>query len=126
MIDVFHQLSTGLALGGGLFGALFGGGMQLVILVVWCIIVGYPFYVMATRMGHASPWFAFIPILNIVLWVQMADLEIWWVILCIICFPLYIWPAMKICEKIGKPSWIGILMIIPCVNIVVPYYMAFG
>ena len=123
MIETLHHLSSGFA--ANMFGAMFGG-MQLVIWLVAMLIFGYPFYVIATRQGHATPWFAFIPILNIVLLVQLADLEIWWVIVCLLCGIVVIWPVMKICEKVGKPSWIGILMIVPCVNIFVPYYIAFG
>lgn len=102
------------------------GGVYLVIWLVAFEIFMYPFYVIATRLGHATPWYAFIPILNLVLLVQLADLEIWWVIVCLLCgFPI-IWPLMKICEKIGKPNWVGILVIVPCIGVFVPYYMAFG
>ena len=127
MLETLHHFSNSFAaFGTGLLGAGMFGGMQLVFMVIGLLIFGYPFFVIATRLGHATPWFAFIPILNFVLLVQLADLEMWWVIVCIICFPVYIWPIMKICEKIGKPSWIGILTIVPCIGIFVPYYMAFG
>jgi len=29
-------------------------------------------------------------------------------------------------EARGKPSWWGILMIVPCVNLIVPGYLAFA
>jgi|ERR1035438_4284632 hypothetical protein len=127
MLETLLHLNTSFAANDAspMFGAMFGGIYLLFWLVAFLVIM-YPFYVIGTRLGHATPWFAFIPILNIVLLVQLAELEIWWVIVCILCGPVYIWPVMKICEKVGKPSWIGILMLVPCVNVFVPYYIAFG
>lgn len=32
---------------------------------------------------------------------------------------------MKIAETLGKPGWIGLLMLVPVVNLLVPPYLAF-
>jgi hypothetical protein len=126
MLDIFHHLFSGFAVDGSVFGFAAFGMAQLVGIVIGHLITGYPLFVMATRLGYANPWFGFIPILNLVMLVQLADLEIWWVIVCLFCwFPIG-YPGMKLAEKVGKPSWVGILLFVPCVNVICLYYMAFG
>jgi hypothetical protein len=37
---------------------------------------------------------------------------------------IIIW--MAVAERRGKPSWVGLLMLVPFVNILVPGYLAFS
>lgn len=121
MIDVLHTLSAGY---GSILGLLTGGLMGPVSLLVACLIMGYPLYVLGQRANHATPWFGFIPILNIVLLVQLADLEIFWVILCFIPF-VGLYPWYKVAEKQGKNGLVVLGFFIPCIGIFVPYYIVF-
>jgi hypothetical protein len=86
-------------------------------------------YFMAQRAGTGNGWFAFIPILNVILLLQIADKPVWWILL--FCIPLVnlviaalVW--MGAAEATGKASWLGLLMFIPGVNLVVLGYLAFA
>jgi len=35
-------------------------------------------------------------------------------------------PAWRICQRIGYPGWMGILIIVPMVNLVFLYFIAFA
>ena len=99
------------------------------------MIIGYVYMavclmIIANKTGHTeNSWFAWIPILNIILMLQVADKPIWWIILLLIplvniVMGIIIW--MAIAEARGKESWWGILMIIPVVGLIVPGVLAFS
>lgn len=103
------------------------GGLGIGVMFMY--IVAYlaftiPMFKIAQKLGHANPWFAFVPILNIVQLIQMTDLEMWWVIVCLLCGIAIIWPFMKLAGKLGKEEWMGILLIVPCINIILMWMWA--
>ncbi|MDI9639639.1 DUF5684 domain-containing protein [Kamptonema cortianum] len=105
-----------------------GFGMMLVYIVVASIVFGIPFFVIATKVKEDPPWFAFIPILNLVLLLKIARKEMWWIILFLIPFVNLIATIivmMAVAERTNKPNWWGILMIVPCLNVLVPFILAF-
>src|ERR1019366_10316382 len=88
------------------------------------ILMAIPLYVMGQKTGSDNPWFAFVPILNIVLMLDIADKDLWWIILCLIpcvniIIAIIVW--MGIAEAMEKPSWLGILMLVPGVNFILPF-----
>jgi uncharacterized membrane protein len=106
-------------------------------LMIFFLIVGVAAYVytslalqtIAKKTNTENAWWAWVPILNIVLMLNIAKKPIWWFILCLIPFVniiiiIIVW--MAIAEARGKPSWWGILLIIPVVNIIVPGYLAWA
>jgi len=83
----------------------------------------------AKKTNTENPWLAWIPIANIFLAANIAKKPMWWAILCLV--PIVqivagIVLAIGIAEARGKESWMGILMIIPGVNLVVLGYLAFS
>lgn len=103
------------------------GGLGIGMMVMYAVFylaLTYPLFLIAKKLGHDNPWFAFVPILNVVMLVQLADLEIWWVIVCLLCGIAIIWPMMKLAGKLGKPEWMGILAVVPCVNIIILWMWA--
>lgn len=118
-------------------GLLFGFGLLMIAVVA---IVGIGVYVygslatmtLAKRIGTKNPWLAWIPVANIYLISQMAGMP-WWPILFLIgCFIpgigflfaialavfFYIW-FWKIFEKVGRPGWWILLLLIPAVGQIV-------
>ena len=105
-------------------------------LFIFCIfiLVMYVYHAMAlqtiaTKTSTENPWFAWIPILNIILMLNIAKKPIWWIILCLIPLVnivviIIVW--MGIAEARNKPNWWGILMIVPPVNFIVPGYLAWS
>lgn len=86
-------------------------------------------YLIAKKLGEDNAWFAFIPILNLWLLVEMAG-EDWWYML-LMFLPIanifvygYLW--WQIADQRDKPPWIGLLCIIPCVNLFAMGFLAAG
>ena len=110
------------------------------IMGVWGIImliVFAPIYIYfaltlmttAKKLNVNNAWFAWIPILNIVLMLQCAGLSPWLFLLMFVPFAniiIMIFAYMKIAERRGFESWLGILMIVPVANIIIPGYLAWG
>ena|ERR1700678_734261 len=100
----------------------------IVALAVY-VVMALPLYVMATKKGSQNAWFAFVPILNGLLFVELAGKEWWWILLmlvpCINVFVgVYLW--MEVAVAMDKPSWVGLLILVPGLGILVPYYLAFA
>jgi Family of unknown function (DUF5684) len=112
--------------------AVFFGGF----LVIFCflVLVLYVYHALAlqtiaTKTNTENPWFAWIPILNIILMLNIAKKPIWWIILCLIplvniAILIVVW--MGIAEARSKPNWWGILVIVPGANLIVPGYLAWS
>lgn len=85
-------------------------------------------FVIAYKSRHPLSWLAFVPLANAWLLCDMADKPLWWLVLLfvpwvdIVVYAL-IW--MAIAENTNKEPWLGILMVIPLVNVAVACYMAF-
>ena len=108
----------------GMFMGVVGLAIGVVIYALFCL----PLQVIAGKTNTPNGWFAWIPILNVVLMCKIAGKPIWWLILMLvplINFAIIVIVWMKIAEKIGKPGWIGLLMMVPGVQLLVPVYLAF-
>lgn len=113
-----------------------GGGGGIAFLFTLIIQIGiYLFFayclkVIADKTGNSeNSWWAWIPIIQVLLMLQIAAKPLWWIILFfipIVNIVIAIIVMMAIAEKRGKPSWIGILVIVPLVNIFILPYLAFS
>jgi len=101
----------------------------LIFVIAVYVLSAYPIYVMGQKTDSDHAWFAFVPILNLVLLLEIAGKDLWWLILFLIpCIGLIVWIIvwMAVAEEMDKPSWVGVLMLIPVVSFFVPFYLAFG
>ena len=105
--------------------------LMIGILIASIVLLGYPLYVIAQKQGHPSPWWAFVPIVQAVLFMQLGDQNPWLLLLALIpilgaliilVLSLIAW--MRIAEKQGFPGWYGLLTLVPLVGIAVPFYLA--
>jgi hypothetical protein len=120
------------------------------ILAIWMVMIGVmaclmiPVYIymafalmtIANKVGEPNSWLAWIPIANLYLMVKVADENPWLMLLyfaglipfvgslIVIGVNIYIW--MKIAERRGFPNWVGVLIIVPLANLVVPGYIAWA
>lgn len=106
-----------------------GGGPVLILWAAMYVYFAFSLMTIANKTGTENSWFAWVPILNIILMLQIADKPIWWIILLLIPFvniviAIMLW--MAIAEARGFPSWWGVLLIVPFVGIIVPGYLAFA
>lgn len=115
----------------GLGLAIFGG---ILLFVLVFVLICYVFMAIclskiAKKTQTENSWFAWVPILNIILMINIAKKPTWWIIMFFIplvniIFSILVW--MEISKKLGKPEWLGVLMIIPLANLIVPAYLAFS
>jgi hypothetical protein len=120
----------------GLAAMLFGG-----VMLVFTIVIGLGSYIycglalmkIAKRLNHENAWFAWIPILNLVLMFQLGEQNP--VLLLLLLIPgvgavvvgvLTIIASMKICEKRGYDKMLGLLSLIPVANYVLFGILAWG
>lgn len=113
-------------------------------MIIPMIIIGIISYVfmalalmkMAEKTKTPNGWLAWIPIANLYLMTQIAKVP-WWTMLllflgfipvlgAILAIVITIWWWMKIAERLDRPNWWGLMMLIPIVNYVFVYLLAWG
>ena len=121
---------------GGVMALLFGGVMIFVSIVIGLgsyIYCSLALMKLAKRMNHENAWYAWIPILNMVLLFQLGEQNP--VLLLLLLIPgigalvvgiLAIIALMKICEKRGYDKALGLLSLIPIANYVLLGILAWG
>lgn len=105
--------------------AMFGWGLVGIIIYIF---TAYCLYHIAKKTNTPNEWWAYVPILNIVLILQIARLSLWWLIALLIPYVnlavmAYVW--WKIAEERRRPGWWGLLMLIAPVNLVMIWLLAF-
>lgn len=111
--------------------AILGGLMLFFVffaLVIY-VYVALALQTIANKTNTENAWFAWIPILNLILILAIAKKPIWWIVLFLIPIAnivVGILTWMAVAEARGKPNWWGILMIIPVVGLIVPGYLAWS
>ena len=123
--------------GSALF-ALVGAAAAFMAVFFLAVYVYSAFAFMAiAKRNHTGPlWFAWVPVLNLVLLLKIAKIDWQWIFAILIgIIPvlgkwlvmagiIYVW--WQVCKKMHKPEWYAILMIVPIVNLVVLGYLAWG
>ena len=109
----------------GAAGAGIGLGMMVVYAAIY-LIFGFLIMRLADKMGEQNSWWAFIPILNYCLIAKMAGKEWFWGLLVLIpCVNLIgIYYFYLIAEKRGKPPISCLLLFIPLVNMGYIWWLA--
>jgi hypothetical protein len=105
------------------------GLVVLVICLAFYVYFSLAVMTIAKKTHTENGWMAWIPIINWLLWVNIAKKPVWWFVLFFIPLAnivilIIVW--MGIAEARGKPSWWGILTIIPLVQLIVPGYLAWS
>ena len=108
-------------------------GIAVLIILLLCVAF-YAYFAIclqtiANKTSTENAWWGWVPILNILLMLNIAQKPLWWILLVLIPFvniviTILVW--MAIAEARSKPNWWGILMILPLLNVVVPGYLAFS
>jgi len=120
----------------GITALLFGGAMLFVSIVIGVgsyIYCSLALMKIAKRLNHENAWYAWIPILNMVLLFQLGEQNP--VLLLLLLIPgigalvigiLSIIALMKICEKRGYDKALGLLVLIPVASYVLLGILAWG
>lgn len=122
-------MATDAAVGLGIF----AGAMSIFYLIfglgsyIWLAIC---LYKIAQKQNAENPWFAWIPILNLVLMLEIAKKPMWWIVMFLIPIANIVFAIMLYVEflkVLGKPTWWVVLMIlVPFAYHVIFGILAFG
>jgi len=107
----------------------------LLLVLVFYLLNSYLLYRIGRKLGYAHSWYAWVPILNVYMMVDLSykDTSTWFLMIIIFMFLcgivstimlIIVW--MNIAERCGKDSWWGILTIIPIANFVAMYVIGSG
>jgi len=104
------------------------GMVYLLIFLVTYLYFAVVLMVLAKKTNTENAWWAWIPVLNLLLFLNVARKPLWWILLLFIplvniVVAILVW--MEIAKLRGKPDWIGILVIVPVIGPFVPAYLAF-
>lgn len=118
-------------------------GFMLLIVLAGYIYVSLCLYLIAKKTAIPHPWMAWIPLVNLWTFVAAAGREWWWLAIIAalsalslisvvgIIFGLlnlaaiiYLW--ICITENVGKNKWLGLLMLVPIVNLIFLAILAFS
>lgn len=103
--------------------------VHVILGVLSYLYVAICLYLIATKTGEDNAWFAFVPILNLVLILSISGKPIWWILLLFIPFVNIVILAlifMGMAQARGKSPWLGLLALIPGVNLGYFGYLAFS
>lgn len=127
---------------GSLLG-LIGGASALAFagIYITAIIISLATYIysaitlkkVADKLGHPKSWFAWVPVLNIILKFQLGEQNPWLILLglipivgSVVIMVLTVIVTIKICEKLGHEKLLGLLTLIPIGAIVLWGILAWG
>jgi hypothetical protein len=114
------------------------GGAAFFAEFLWlflCLIAVFYIYAavcvmkIAEKTNTPDAWWAWVPILNVVLLIKIAGKPLWWILLLIIplvnlIILILVWIA--VCEARQKSPALVIGLLLPVVNLVVLGYLAFS
>lgn len=109
-----------------------GIGLLLAYLVFMVLIYVYTslcLQAIAKKLGSKNGWWAWIPILNVLLMFELAGKPLWWFLLLFIplvniVIAVIAW--MEIAKRRGKSAAYGILMLLPLINFICMGILAFS
>jgi hypothetical protein len=110
-------------------GGSYFSGIPLLFMVATYFYWSFCQFTIAKKLGHSSPWWSFVPLLNIYQIVQMANKQWYWFLLFFIPFvSLATWPMawVEIAKARNKPAYWGVLMLIPFINLISLVILAVG
>jgi len=111
--------------------AMAGGTFIFFLLICLAVYVYTALAVqtIAEKTNTDNSWLAWIPIANLILLLNIAKKPVWWIVLCLIPLVniiIFIMVWMAVAEARGKPSWVGVLLIVPVLGALMPGYLAWA
>ena len=124
----------------GKFPVALGFGILVAILlfvVLFYFLFTFPRYKIALKLNTQPAWLAWIPLVHYYLMCKMANRPYWILLVYGLVFipfigiifaiislfvTIYIW--VGIIKALGRPAWMGVLIIVPLVNLIFIWYLA--
>ena len=117
--------------------SLMGLGISfLVIFLAMYVYAALALQTIAKRLNNEKAWLAWIPIANIYLITQLVGIPGWWTLIVFAQIIPFVgalaflgvmgWILWLLAEKLNHPGWMGLLLLVPVVNLVVLWMLAWG
>lgn len=112
-------------------------GILILILIAFYIYTALVLSAIAKRTNTENPWLAWIPVGNLYLMTQIANVP-WWTLLIVLfgstipyigavaSIVVSVWWWWRIAEVRNKPGWFGLLMLVPIANLIMMGILAWG
>jgi len=134
--DDYDSTDTSEATATEILSTLFGGAMLIVSIICFVVLyvyMGLTLMKTAQKLGAENTWYAWVPILNLILMFKLGEQNPWLILLvlipgigALIIEIIDIIAVMKICEKRGYDKLLGLLMLVPIANLVLWGMLAWG
>jgi ABC-type Na+ efflux pump permease subunit len=101
----------------------------LVFFVAIYVYFALAFSTIARKTQTPNTWYAWVPILNMVLLLNVAKKPVWWVLLMFVPFlnlVILVLTWMGVAKARGRPDWWGVFIIAPIANFVLPGILAWS
>lgn len=99
--------------------------LSLTLLICFWAAWGFSLQTLAAKTDTPNGWFGWIPFLNVILMLQIAQKSMWWLLLLMIPLVNFVAAAllfMALCDAVDKPKWVGIVALVPVIGwFVLPY-----
>ena len=104
-------------------------GLIFLLIIALYVYMAICLQFIARKLHVSGVWMAWIPVANIFLIIKCADRPYWWFLLFFvpilnIVVGVLLW--VYICQRLGHPGWLAILMLISPLNLIVMGYLAFA
>ena len=107
--------------------------ITVLLIIASYVLQAWLLYRIGRKLNYRDSWFAWVPILNIYMIVDMShrDTFLWFLLIlltswCCVGFIMFALVWMDIAARCDKEDWLGILCVIPIVNFIVMYILGSG
>ena len=106
-----------------------GLGIVLVLYLLLYLFYSYCCMLICRKTGHPPGVLVWLPFLKLFPMFRAAGMSCWWLLAFLVpllnLVPLILWP-LKIAKARGKSVWVGVLLLLPVINLFAFLYLAFS
>jgi len=127
--SAFAQSDESMPPGAGGLLAFLAAFMMIFLIIGAAMYIYYALALqtIAKKTNTPNAWWAWIPILQVILMLNISKKPIWWIILFFVPgvnIVVLVLVCMAIAQARNKPSWWGIMIIVPVMQLIAPGYVA--
>ena len=102
--------------------------LAFTLFIFFCGVWGISLQTLAKKTDTPNGWFGWVPFLNVVLMIQIAQKPLWWLLLLMVPFVNLVVAAlifMGVAHRVNKPRWVALVALVPVLGWFVLPYLAF-
>ena len=102
--------------------------LALTLFLFFWGVWGISLQMIAKKTETPNGWFGWVPFLNVILMIQIAQKPWWWFLLLMVPLVNMVVAAllfMGVASRVNKPRWVGVVTLVPVIGWFVLPYLAF-